>query len=199
MNNVLGTEYIHYHKDKGLFQITKRINGKLKSLGYGKTLIIALMKRDWCKLHNWKPYPRQTKTGEKYIVFEWNRFKVRKRINGKYKYYGSFKTLEEAVEYRDFIVKKGWSTNHKYVNPMRHIYKSNEHSWIVSKLVNGKVTCFGSFKSVEEAQKERDLLEKYDWNYDLLVEHDTMDYSYLNGKLNTRIQFEKKKQRRDWY
>lgn len=199
MKNMPGTEHISYHEKVGLYQIVKRINGKFVSMGYGKTLIIALMKRDWCQSHNWRPYPRNTKTNEKYIQVKDNHYKVQKRIKGKYRIYGSFETLEEAVKYRDFIVSKGWSTNYQYKNPMRNIYKNNKHSWIVSKMVDGKVTCFGTFKSIEEAQKERDLLEKYDWNLDRLVEHDDGEYSYLDDKKSTRILFKKHEQRRDWY
>ena len=43
MKNMPGTEHISYHEKVGLYQIVKRINGKFVSMGYGKTLIIALM------------------------------------------------------------------------------------------------------------------------------------------------------------
>lgn len=36
-------------------------------------------------------------------------FHVRKRVDGKYKHFGSFTTLEEAVKRRDELLKKGWS------------------------------------------------------------------------------------------
>ncbi len=200
MKDIPGTEYIHLHKKTGLYQITRRVNRVLKSYGYGKTLIIALMKRDWVIHNNWTPYPRVTKTNEKYIQIKDNHYKVMKRIKGRYKTYGSFETLEEAIKYRDFIISKGWSSNYKYKNPMRYIYlNSRKTGYIISKYVNGEQICFGSFKTLEDAQKERDLLEKCEWDFDKLCEHDNGERAYLDGKLNTRIQFEKHHERRDWY
>lgn len=200
MLGVEGTNNISYHADTGLYQIGKKINGKFVSMGYGKTLIEALVKRDWCIAHNWQPYPRTTRTNEKYIRLVDNHYKVMKRIRGKYKTYGSFNTLEEAVTYRDFIVSKGWSTNYKYKNPMRNIYRTSRgNRWYISKKINGELINFGSFIDLNECKKERDLLEKYNYNLDLLMEHDEGDYSYLEGKQSTRILFKKYESRRDWY
>lgn len=58
MRGVPGTKYIKKHWKNG-YEIFKRLNGKETYLGRGQTLIIALMKRDWCKANNWKPYPNQ--------------------------------------------------------------------------------------------------------------------------------------------
>lgn len=198
MKNIPGTEYIHYHKKIGLFQITKKINGVLKSFGYGKTLIIVLMKRDWVIGNNWKPYPRNTKTNERHIRFVDNHYKVMKRICGKYKTYGSFNTLTEAVKYRDFIVSKGWSTNYIYKNSMRYIHKRN-NAYHIYKSINSDLIYFGSFKSLEEAQNERDILEKVDWDFDKLVEYNDGGRVFLGDKISTRVLFETFKKRRDWY
>lgn len=193
MIGIPGTEYIHYHKKTKLFQITKRFGKSLKSMGYGKTLIEALVKRDWVIANNWKPYPRTTRTNEKYIQLKDNHYKVLKRIKGKYKTYGSFETLEEAVDYRDFIVSKGWSTNYKYKNPMRNIYRNiRGGGWHISKQINGVVTSFGSFSDLEECKKERDLLEKLDWDLELLCEHDSGEREWLTDKLYLGNFYEKK-------
>ena len=49
------TKCIRKHSVTG-YEIFKQLNGKWTYLGRGKTLIIALMKRDWCEANNWKPY-----------------------------------------------------------------------------------------------------------------------------------------------
>jgi len=172
MKGIPGTEHISYHKKISLYQVRKKINGNFVSMGYGRTLIEALVKRDWCVANNWQPYPRTTKTNEKHIQLIGNHYKVMKRIKGKYKTYGSFDTLGEAVKYRDFIVKKGWSTNYKYKNPMRNIYRNMRNSrWYISKQINGELMSFGSFIDLGECKKERDLLEKLNWDLELLCEY----------------------------
>lgn len=194
MIGIPGTEYIHPHKTSGGYQITKRFGKSHKSMGYGKTLIEALVKRDWVIANNWKPYPRTTITNEKHIRLVDNHYKVMKRIKGNYKTYGSFETLEEAVKYRDFIISKCWSTNYIYKNPMRHIYQNprGRRKWYIEKQVNGKLINFGSFESLEECQKERDLLEKLDWDLDVWCEHDSGEREWLTDKLYLGNFYEKK-------
>ena len=86
------TKCIRKHSVTG-YEIFKQLNGKWTYLGRGKTLIIALMKRDWCEANNWKPYPpnfkyiRKTRAGS-YII--------EKSSNNKVESYGTFKTLKEA-------------------------------------------------------------------------------------------------------
>ena len=92
------------------FAITKKINGKKTNLGHATTLIIALMKRDWCKANNWQKYPRHIK----YIVkTPQNHYRIQKsyRHNGTFKtdYYGTFKTYEEAEKEVRLLLKYDWN------------------------------------------------------------------------------------------
>lgn len=193
MKDIPGTEHISFHKDTGIYQIAKNINYKFTSMGYGRTLIEALVKRDWCEANNWQPYPRITKTNEKHIQLINNHYKVMKRIKGRYKTYGSFETLKEAVKYRDFIVSKGWSTNYKYKNPMRNIYSNQRGKpWRIVKKISDETICFGSFNDLEECKQERDLLEKLDWDLDALCEYDTGERSWLKDKMYLGDFYEKK-------
>lgn len=104
MRGVPGTKYIKKHSIDG-YEIFKQLNGKWTYLGRGKTLIMALMKRDWCKANNWTPYPsnfkyiRKTRAGSYEII---------KRINGKTESYGTFKTLKEAQEEVELLKKYEW-------------------------------------------------------------------------------------------
>lgn len=104
MRNVPGTECIRKHGILG-YEIFKQLNGKYTYLGRGKTLIIALMKRDWCQENNWKPYPsnfryiRETPSGN---------FIIEKTTNKKTKSYGTFRTLEEAQREVELLKKYDW-------------------------------------------------------------------------------------------
>ena len=107
MYGVEGTRYIN--KAKNDFTIVKRINGKATYLGRGKTLIIALMKRDWCEANGWEPYPipryciRQTPHG----TFN---LQKKKRINGVSQaiYSANFPTYEEAKKEAELFEKYDW-------------------------------------------------------------------------------------------
>ena len=101
------TKYIN--KAKNDFTIVKRINGKVTYLGRGKTLIIALMKRDWCEAHNWQPYPIPTYHIRKTDSGTYNLTK-KKRINGVSRaiYSANFNTYEEAKCEAELLEKYDW-------------------------------------------------------------------------------------------
>lgn len=104
---VPGTKNIN--KAKNEFTIIKKIGGKTVYLGRGKTLIIALMKRDWCEANNWKPYPipRYCITKTNYGTFNLTK---KKRINGTSNaiYSANFPTYEEAKKEAELLEKYDW-------------------------------------------------------------------------------------------
>jgi len=111
MRGINGTKYITCSKIKGKtwYIIQKRIGDTTCHFGTGRTLIEALMIRDWCIMNNWeKKYPMPHSTGEKYIRRFRGYFYIQKVLNGKLEHFGSFKTLEEAIKERDLLVKYNW-------------------------------------------------------------------------------------------
>ena len=56
------------------------------------------------KLTTW-----DAKTGEKYIIKTiTGKFMIRKSVNGKMRYFGSYETLEDAIIVRNYLVENGW-------------------------------------------------------------------------------------------
>lgn len=49
-------------------------------------------------------------TGEMYIRYDEKSksYMLRKNVNGKYTYFGRYKTLEDAVRVRDYMMTHGW-------------------------------------------------------------------------------------------
>ena len=82
------------------------------------------------------------------------------------KHLGTGRTLIEALMMRDWCREHGWS---KFISPTRYIQRDENHWKVYKDLPEGRVH-FGSFPSLELAQRERDLLIKCDWDWDLLVE-----------------------------
>lgn len=114
----------------------------------------------------------------KYItVTHSNTYTIQRTFNKKCKNYGSFPTLEEAKAYLEKVIENDWDekllakNNQKELYPLRYIYKDKSGSYAVLKKINGKMERFGTFKRLEDAINERDLLIKYDWDFELLCEY----------------------------
>lgn len=80
-------------------------------------------------------------------------------------YYGNFSSLREARECRDYWEKLGFpEPPKKKKDPMRNITKRWEHSYRISKSINGEKIRFGSYPLKEYAQYIRDKLEDCGWD-----------------------------------
>lgn len=97
VNGIPGTKYVAWNSGKGKFQVKY----KHRILGSGRTLIEALMMRDWCKAHGWVKFAG----GLRYIHQRSNgTFCIRKNNV----HHGTFRSLEEAMFERDCLVSVGW-------------------------------------------------------------------------------------------
>lgn len=100
-----------------------------------------------------------------------NTYHIRKTENGEVNYFGSGKTLIEALMKRDLLEANGWV---KPVFKPSYIYKRGDGKFYIQRTYwidkEGVSVNFGVFNSYEEAEDEVDLLKKYDWNLELLCE-----------------------------
>lgn len=188
MRNIPGTKYVSKRKD-GFYTLSITRKGKTKHLGCSKSLISILMMRDWCKANNWEPFCKPNK----YIYHDakWGSYKVQKKVfvDGKliHKYYGSFKDLNQAREYRDLCISKNWDesllicNNPLANNPLKYIHRTRSGKYAITKN-NG---WYGVYSNLIDAINERDLLIKYDWDYDLICEHDERlcGVTIVNGRI----------------
>lgn len=181
MKNIPGTECIAWSKSEEKFIISKRINGYQKFLGSHKSLISALMIRDWCKAHNWRKYPKsKNKTGEPYIrqinKDPMQKYSVYKIIDGHYVTFGSYPTLKEAKKRRDECIAYNWNLNLIQKNPLRFIEfiirKDGKIKYNIHHKENGSTVNYGLFDTIHEAMHERDLLEQCNWDSELICNLD---------------------------
>lgn len=193
VKGIPGTENISYCKTDKVFKITKRINGNQNFLGSNKTLIGALMIKDWCKVNNWKKYPKSnTKSKEPYIRVrdkssEGYRYSVAKVINGTEYTFGSYHRLEEAIVRRDYCVKNDWSFDLIPKDPFRFIeislLSNGQLKYDVRHKENGSTIYYGRFDNFVDAMRERDLCEKYNWDSEVMCNLDERtngEIIYLN-------------------
>lgn len=110
----------------------------------------------------------------KYISILKGKFQVSKQVNGKRYYFGSYDTLEEAKKVREYFIKHNWDVNERFrfkkTKPFQHIIISEEGNYRVVKRINYKLVHFGTFHTLEDAQRERDLLMQFDWDLERVCE-----------------------------
>ena len=128
----------------------------------------------------------------KYITEVGDSYKLRKQYlkNGKniQLYFGTFHDYNEAINYRDKCVRENWDESlilRKHNPDMKYIKKTRNGRYTINKRINGKMTHFNTFTNLIDAINERDLLIKYNWDYDLLCEHDERlcGVTIINGKI----------------
>lgn len=167
MKNIPGTNYISYRKEYDLYCVVKSIKGKTKHLASFKTLIGALMMRDWCQANDWQPYPKTSRssTGEKYIGYRENLgvYEIVKNINGSNEYFGRYHSLQEAVHWRDYFMEHDWDTDLRLIGtPNKNIYfKLGKYR--ITKRINGKDLSFGSFNTLAEAEERLKEIRLKGW------------------------------------
>lgn len=168
------------YKNKTYYRIVKQIHGKRWYYGKFDSPEQAMQRRDFLEDHQWDiKYACKPKC-EKYIQKSVSgKYNVSKRIKNNQIYYGTFSTLEEAVQYRNFLINHDWNQRYrkiirkkrKHNTPMKYIhYRKNkqDNTYWVQKSVNGEIMIFGTYHTLEEAVHERDFWESIDWNLDLL-------------------------------
>ena len=102
---------------------------------------------------------------------------IKKWKNRRGYYFGSYHSLEDAIKVRNVLRSVNWGFKK---DPMEFIsWNKNKNRWVVQKrTVAEGVLYYGTFKTLEEAQDERDLLVKADWDIDNVGDITEVDSKY---------------------
>lgn len=126
-------------------------------------------------------YVYKTASG-KYEVKKWN------KQDQKMRYYGTYSTYRQAVNRMNYLITKGEITPRKRTLP-RHIHFIHNRYYIY-KNIEGKVTYFGCYDTLEEAVKRRDYMLDNGWSREgISVKHyreRTEEMKYLTRTGNGR-------------
>lgn len=147
---------------KGKFCIYKQVNGSRIYFGSFDTFEEAVNHRDYCENHGWSEecvVKKVDANPERYI--KTNRYSF--SVVHKSFTYGNFKTMEEAIECRDYCEEHDWSKDCLPDNTMKHIRKRGNNYAIV-KQIGEKHVYFGSFNSLQEAVNHRDYCVAENWD-----------------------------------
>jgi hypothetical protein len=104
---------------------------------------------------------------DKHIYRQFHKYKIRQNN----KVLGSFNTEEEARKAHAKLLHDGVIQEKKRGRPIskginRYISFTKNGTYRIQKCVDGVKCYFGTFKTLENAQQERDYLESIDWDYD---------------------------------
>ena len=103
----------YIRKRNELYYIQKHINGELKHFKGSTSLKETLELRDKLIENNWRDNGQlgiKELDDTRYIYQYGKSFQLKKSVNGKIRYFGTFKTLEEAIKARDGLIKNNWRT-----------------------------------------------------------------------------------------
>lgn len=164
--NTKPTRYIY--PSHGKYSISK--NGK--HYGTYTTIEEAIQVRDKYESKGWIKPERKRKRPAKYIdKLGENQYKLTRRGT----YYGTFKTLEEAIQAREYFESRNWDTTIGYKKHGPHLpkyitYDKKRKYFVIHRYNNYKLECWGSYHTLKEAVEERDLLIKCGWDYETLCD-----------------------------
>ena len=156
-------------KKDGKFIISRVIRGKEKIFGVFDTLKEAKLFRIKLIDNAWDDVLTYDGPYSKFIYkSKDNRFIIYRNMFGKTKYFGSYRTFEEALEAREMIIDDNWGVEGK-IFP----YDPNEFGeyitffndfFRVKNVINGETFEFGKFDTLENAIQARDILVENDWD-----------------------------------
>lgn len=165
----------YIQKKQNLFYINKHINRENLYFGPYETVEEAINARDDLISKNWgktkKEYNNSNDT--LYILKSNNHYIITKTFNGKPKYFGSYKTLKEAIPARNKLIENNWE-GYKPKKSTTNIEKTNR-GYEILKHHNGNTVYYGTYPTEEEAILARNLLRESNWDRSILGEEDFYD------------------------
>lgn len=170
------------------YSIRRGKNRKIYHYGSYNTLNEARKKRDYYEDRGWLLEDsktirniqhkkrityinkRTTKTGE-------SRYRIYKKLSkGHQEYFGTYKTRAEAEKAVQYFKAHGWNkkdvhyTRKRDGDPLQYISKVKLRNGLdcykIQRGRNGTTETYGTFHTLEDAIKERDLLVQCEWNID---------------------------------
>ena len=141
-------------------------------------------------------------------IHKWKKgYMVGKQVNGVYYYFGNYQSIEKAKEVRDYFVDNNWDINERFKfmekRPERYIRITRAGNYKIVKWLNvdgvKKMVYFGTFSTIDKAMKERDLLEQYNWDLELVCECSDEGMAFLDGIKPLKSTFTKHDKWNDWF
>ena len=130
-------------------------------------------------IHEQKIKPK-TKDPQRYISIKYTgpytkKYRIRKTINGK-EIHKTFNTLEEAIQYRDYMESINWGQPPTHTQKTRSKTRYTGIRYIIQK-TNGKYVLqrrgvhYGTYNTIIDAVKEKLFWENINWDIEQIDNH----------------------------
>ena len=162
----LGLSLDNIEQDGSNYVIFKFINGEKVIFGEYDSLDEAKQIRNNLISNAWESTEKNTRSKYgKYILKDNNRFVVKRTYKGVNHFFGSFKTLDEALKCREELVATNWGNLNISLDIKKGKYITfNGMMYVIQRMVNGSLNAYGFFNDLESAIKQRDWLIKHGWS-----------------------------------
>lgn len=175
----------HIRKEDNYYIVSRQIKGK--EVVFGKFTDLECAKEYERKLiiHGWVAYfsPYVSPYG-KYIVKQGRKFYVLRAFSGKKHNFGSFYNLEDAIRRREELIDDNWGKKKAPKPRVKHdeniFFSFNTYKII--REIDGEKQFFGKYDSYEDAIAARKILEKSDWNIEMIPESLISSYEFIKHR-----------------
>jgi len=96
-----------------------------------------------------------------------NTYIIQKQINNKKYYYGTYKTLEDAITIRNELLQNNWD-NTKIKREGKRVLPKHIYSYGSKYMILKDNESYGIYTKLDEAVTERDLLIQHNWDYNFI-------------------------------
>ena len=162
----LGLSLDNIEQNGDNFIIYKFINGKKVIFGEYDSLDEAKQIKNNLISNAWESTEKNTRSKYgKYILKDNNKFVVKRTYKGVNHFFGSFKTLDEALKCREELVSTNWGSLNIPLEMRKGKYISfNGIMYTIQRMINGSINVYGFFNDLESAIEQRDWLVKHGWS-----------------------------------
>lgn len=154
-------DHKYIYQKNGGYMVTKSIDGEVKYFGWYRDIYEAKKARDKFMANGWKkPDEPQRKNKYQYIyeVKKTGKWKVIRSRAGKNVYYGTYESLDEAIDARERIASADW-----LLDPDQYINYTNG-SYVVSRnFPDIGREYYGTYDELDDARQRVVDLARGDW------------------------------------
>lgn len=127
--------------------------------------------------------------GTNYIHFQKStgNYFISKKVEGVQTHFGTYSTLEEAINYRDYFIEHNWNlTERLHYSKSSYIRRLPSGRFEVLKQKDGSSVSYGTFDTLTEAEHQVMLCKSFQWDI-RLKPFDCKKYIRVREMTNDRI------------
>ena len=116
----------------------------------------------------------------KFITFVNGSYKINKTLNGTFRNFGTYPSLENALLARDILIESDWNIDMVPAELFKEMEKYNfihhqKGRYLIAKKIDGIVKYFGTFDNLNDAIAQRNRLIANNWEIEEIIQEEKVD------------------------